>query len=213
MAGQRPLQITQRCFQITQLDRILSVRTAGECGPTGKANFKLANEVAIEGLRQEYRNIHGREHEKHSSHHSDLSASTHNTGTVCGTVQGAHTGMISFAMNCFQCAAPHKQAPHWKRNTQPPPAELNHLCRGPGKPTQPGPAEDPRGRIRARLTQGLIAVAEDNAELPKIPSDEHPRQARPTSLHRLIGQGPEQRQCSGPMRLKDSTDRGTKGRL
>jgi hypothetical protein len=65
------------------------------------------------------------------------------------------------------------------------------------KPNQK-PQTHTRGERQA-LTISAEGLAKGNAKLPKRPRDEGgPREARPASLHGLVGQGPEQRQGWGP---------------
>jgi hypothetical protein len=73
------------------------------------------------------------------------------------------------------------------------------LGRGPGGTAHRGPASGTRRDARARPTQGRVAPAKGNAKLLERPRDEGgPREARPASLLRLVGQVPEQRQGRGP---------------
>jgi hypothetical protein len=54
------------------------------------------------------------------------------------------------------------------------------------------PASGTRRGVRARPTQGRVAPAKGNAKLPERPQDEGgPREARPASLHGLVGHVPE----------------------
>jgi hypothetical protein len=88
--------------------------------------------------------------------------------------------------------------------------DLLKKYRGPGETAHRGPASGTRRDVRARPTQGRVAPAKGNAKHPERPRDEGgPTEARPASLHRLVGQVPGQRQGRRP---KDSTDIGTKGR-
>jgi hypothetical protein len=74
-----------------------------------------------------------------------------------------------------------------------------NLGRRPGKTAHQGPSRGSRRDVLARPTQGRIAPAKGNAELPERPRYEgDPREARPASLHRLVIQVPEQRQGRGP---------------
>jgi hypothetical protein len=91
-------------------------------------------------------------------------------------------------------AEPETPNPHTGRETG-----LNNLSRGLGKTTHRSLAGGTRRDVRARPTQGRVAPAKGNAKLPKRPQDEGgPREARPASLHGLVGQVPEQRQGWGP---------------
>jgi hypothetical protein len=75
---------------------------------------------------------------------------------------------------------------------------LNNLSRGLGETAHRSPASGTRRDVRARPTQGRVAPAKGNAKLPERPRDEGgPREARPASLHGLVGQVPEQRQGRG----------------
>jgi hypothetical protein len=91
-------------------------------------------------------------------------------------------------------AEPETPNPHTGQETG-----LNNLSRGLGETAHRSPAGGTRRDVRARLTQGRVAPEKGNAKLPKRPRDEGgPREARPTSLHGLVGQVPEQRQGRGP---------------
>jgi hypothetical protein len=91
-------------------------------------------------------------------------------------------------------AEPDTPNPHTGRETS-----LNNRSRGPGKIAHRSPASGTRRDVRARPTQGRVAPAKGNAKLPERPRDEGgPREARPASLHGLVGQVPEQRQGRGP---------------
>jgi hypothetical protein len=73
---------------------------------------------------------------------------------------------------------------------------LNHLRQGPDKTADRGPARVSRRGVRARPTQGRVALAKGKAKLPERPRDEGgPREASP---HCLVSQVPEQRQGWAP---------------
>jgi hypothetical protein len=68
-----------------------------------------------------------------------------------------------------------------------------------GKTTHWSPASGSRRDIRARPTQGRVAPAQGNAKLPERPRDESgSREAKPTSLPRLVSQVAEQHQGRSP---------------
>jgi hypothetical protein len=80
---------------------------------------------------------------------------------------------------------------------------LNNLSRGPGETAHWSPTSGTRRDVRTRPTQGRVAPAKGNAKFPDCPRDEGgPRDARPASLHGLVGQVPEQRQGGGPKATK-----------
>jgi hypothetical protein len=96
-------------------------------------------------------------------------------------------------------AVPNTPNPHTGRETG-----LDNLSRGLGKTAHRGPASGTRRDVRARPTQGRVAPAKGNSKLPERPRDEGgPREARPASLHCLVGQVPEQRQGRGPKAPKE----------
>jgi hypothetical protein len=64
-------------------------------------------------------------------------------------------------------AEPKIQNPHMGLKTG-----LNQLFRGPGKTAHPVPARRPRRNVRARRTQGRVAPARGDAELPERLRDE-----------------------------------------
>jgi hypothetical protein len=95
-------------------------------------------------------------------------------------------------------AEPNTPNPHTERETG-----LNNLSRGPGETAHRSPTSGTRRDVRARPIQGRVALAKGNAKLPERPRDEGgQREARPASLHGLLGQVPEQRQGRGP-KVKD----------
>jgi hypothetical protein len=82
------------------------------------------------------------------------------------------------------------------QNPKPNHGRKRSLSRGPGKTAHRGPARGLRRDACARLTQGRVALAMGNAELPEYPRDEGgPREARPASLHPLDTRGRTEDTC------------------
>jgi hypothetical protein len=106
---------------------------------------------------------------------------------------------------------PHKTHPHeaGSRHThtcQPrrpvnrqPRTTSDNLGRGTRKAAQSGPARQPSKVEQAGPAQRRVTATQGDAELPERPQDEGvSREARPPGLHRVVGQGPKQRQRRGP---------------
>jgi hypothetical protein len=90
--------------------------------------------------------------------------------------------------------------------------QSNH-SRGPGLPAHRGPTRGRLGSIRARATQGCVATAMGNVELPKSPQDIcRVEQTRPTPACTAASSKDLSSNMTGvPNHLKDSADRGIKG--
>jgi hypothetical protein len=99
--------------------------------------------------------------------------------------------------------------------------QATHEAQSRPEPPQSKAGQDPASwsgqQLAWRCTHstdtGSRCPANGNAKLPERPLDESgPRNARPTSLHRLVSQNAKQQQGRGSKASKDSTDIGTKGR-
>jgi hypothetical protein len=104
----------------------------------------------------------------------------------------AQTRHIARPRNAKRSRTKHPKPTHGVRDRpkQPQPRAGQDRASGSGQRT--------RRDVRARPTQGRVAPAKGNAKLPERPRDQGgPREARPASLHGLVGQVPEQRQGWG----------------
>jgi hypothetical protein len=93
--------------------------------------------------------------------------------------QPCHIARVRNVKRSRSDVEPNTPNPHTGRETG-----LNNLSRGPGKTARRGSASSMRRDVRARPTQGRVAPAKGNVQLPERPQDEGgPREARPASLH------------------------------